>query len=82
VGKQRAPRARKSSAKTSDRAKKRVSNPRSKAASPAEPSEADIRLRAYFIAERRVQMALQGDPSKDWLEAKRQLTEEAGRGDT
>lgn len=42
-----------------------------------EPSDADIRLRAYFIAERRVQLALQGDPGKDWLEAKRQLLEEA-----
>ncbi len=44
---------------------------------PYEPSDADIRLRAYFIAERRVQMALHGDPAKDWLEARRQLLEEA-----
>ncbi len=44
---------------------------------PTEPSDADIRLRAYFIAERRVQLALQGDPAKDWLEARQQLIEEA-----
>ena len=43
----------------------------------AEPSEADIRLRAYFIAERRVQLALQGDPARDWIEARQQLIEEA-----
>ena len=42
-----------------------------------EPSEADIRLRAYFIAERRVQLALQGDPARDWIEARQQLIEEA-----
>lgn len=44
---------------------------------PPEPSDADIRLRAYFIAEHRVQRALQGDPANDWLEAKRQLLKEA-----
>ena len=42
-----------------------------------EPSEADIRLRAYFIAERRVQLALQGDPARDWIEARQQLLAEA-----
>lgn len=42
-----------------------------------EPSVADIRLRAYFIAERRVQLALQGDPARDWLEAKQQLLQES-----
>ena len=45
-----------------------------------EPSEADIRLRAYFIAERRVQLALQGDPARDWIEARQQLIEEAQQG--
>ncbi len=44
---------------------------------PKEPSDADIRLRAYFIAERRVQLALQGDPAKDWIDARQQLIEEA-----
>ena len=42
----------------------------------SEPSDADIRLRAYFIAERRVQLALQGDPARDWIEARQQLIEE------
>jgi hypothetical protein len=46
----------------------------------AAPSDADIRLRAYFIAERRVQLALQGDPAKDWLDAKQQLLDEARQG--
>jgi len=56
---------------------KKSATTRSKKAGVAEPSEADIRLRAYFIAERRVQLALQGDPSRDWLEAKQQLLQEA-----
>jgi len=42
-----------------------------------EPSDADIRLRAYFIAERRVQLALHGDPALDWIEARQQLVQEA-----
>ena len=42
-----------------------------------EPSDNEIRIRAYFIAERRAQMELEGDPSKDWLEARKQLLEEA-----
>jgi hypothetical protein len=64
-------------------ARKTAASPKAKAvlkqASPglSEPSDADIRLRAYFIAERRVQYALQGDPALDWIEARRQLLEEA-----
>ncbi len=42
-----------------------------------EPSDDEIRLRAYFIAERRAQMSLKGDPANDWLEARQQLLEEA-----
>ncbi|MDQ6940256.1 MAG: DUF2934 domain-containing protein [Verrucomicrobiota bacterium] len=42
-----------------------------------EPSDDEIRLRAYFIAERRAQMSLKGDPANDWLEARQQLREEA-----
>lgn len=52
-----------------------------KAPSPSarpEPSDEEIRIRAYFIAERRLQLALQGDSAHDWIEAKRQLIEEAG----
>jgi hypothetical protein len=44
----------------------------------AEPSDEAIRLRAYFISERRRRFALAGDAESDWLEAKRQLVSEAG----
>jgi Protein of unknown function (DUF2934) len=43
----------------------------------AEPSDDDIRLRAYFIAERRLRLSLPGDSANDWIEARRQLIEEA-----
>ena len=51
-----------------------------KASSPVsarEPSDEEIRIRAYFIAERRIQLSLEGDSAHDWIEAKRQLVEEA-----
>lgn len=50
-----------------------------KKASPAEVaiSDDDIRLRAYFIAEKRSQAGEGGDSSSDWLEARRQLLAEA-----
>jgi DUF2934 family protein len=41
-----------------------------------EPSEEQIRLRAYFISERRRRFALPGDAASDWLEARRQLLSE------
>jgi hypothetical protein len=44
----------------------------------AEPLDEAIRLRAYFISERRRRFALPGDAESDWLEAKRQLVSEAG----
>jgi hypothetical protein len=44
----------------------------------AEPPEEEIRLRAYFISERRRRLALPGDAESDWLEAKRQLLSESG----
>jgi hypothetical protein len=47
-------------------------------AGPAGPSDEEIRIRAYFIAERRLQLSLAGDSAHDWIEAKRQLIEEAG----
>jgi hypothetical protein len=47
-------------------------------AKPSWPSDEQIRLRAYFLAERRAQLSLKGDHKSDWLEAKRQLFEEAG----
>jgi len=43
-------------------------------------SDDDVRLRAYFIAERRMQIGVPGDSADDWLEANRQLQEEAGKG--
>jgi len=44
----------------------------------AEPRDEEIRLRAYFISERRRRFGLDGDASSDWLEAKRQLLSESG----
>jgi hypothetical protein len=44
---------------------------------PGEPLEDAVRLRAYFISERRRRFALPGDAESDWLEAKRQLLAEA-----
>ena len=44
-----------------------------------ELSEDAVRLRAYFISERRRRFALPGDTESDWLEAKRQLLAEADR---
>ena len=42
-------------------------------------SDEDIRIRAYFIAEQRALSGLAGDSASDWLEARRQLFEEASR---
>lgn len=50
------------------------------ASTPPEPTDEAIRLRAYFIAENRVRAGLHGDPSNDWIEARRQLLEEAQNG--
>jgi hypothetical protein len=49
------------------------------ATSSSNLSEDNIRLRAYFISERRRRFALPGDAESDWLEAKRQLFAEARR---
>ena len=48
------------------------------AVSEAPPEDA-VRLRAYFISERRRRFALPGNTESDWLEAKRQLLAEARR---
>ncbi len=45
----------------------------------AEPTDEQIRLRAYFLAERRHRLSLPGDSNHDWIEARRQLIEEAKR---
>jgi hypothetical protein len=47
-----------------------------------EPSDEEIRIRAYFIAERRMRLSLQGDSAHDWIEARRQLIEESRRAAT
>lgn len=44
---------------------------------PVVISNEDIALRAYFIGERRQNLGWDGSPEGDWLEAKRQLEEEA-----
>ena len=70
--KPRSPSARKSAAT----AKGPMAN---EAAGIPDPSDEAVRLRAYFISERRRRFALPGDAESDWLEAKRQLLSEAGR---
>jgi hypothetical protein len=64
---------------TGKSAAKKVSKPREATGIP-EPSDEAIRLRAYFISERRRRFALPGDADSDWLEAKRQLLSDADRG--
>lgn len=59
-------------------AAKSVVSDKSASAKLAGPSDEEIRIRAYFIAERRLQLSLPGDSAHDWVEAKRQLIEEAG----
>jgi hypothetical protein len=44
-----------------------------------EPTDEQIRLRAYFLAELRHKLSLAGDSNHDWIEARRQLIEEAQR---
>jgi hypothetical protein len=44
---------------------------------PVEPTDDEIRIRAYFLGERRHQLSLPGDSAHDWIEARRQLIEEA-----
>jgi hypothetical protein len=58
-------------------AKAKVSMP-PEAGPGAELPDETIRLRAYFISERRRRFALPGDAESDWLEAKRQLLFETG----
>lgn len=53
--------------------------PQPKPATSGDLSEETIRLRAYFISERRRRFALPGDAESDWLEAKRQLVGETRR---
>jgi hypothetical protein len=58
--------------------KSAVKQPTAAAPKPAAgPTDEEIRIRAYFIAERRHQLSLPGDSNHDWIEARRQLIEEA-----
>ena len=63
--------------KSATERKAKVSMP-PEAGQGAEPSDEQIRLRAYFISERRRRFALPGDAESDWLEARRQLLSESG----
>ena len=55
------------------------SSAKTAASRPVEPTDDEIRLRAYFLAERRHKLSLPGDSAHDWIEARRQLIEEAQR---
>lgn len=71
--------ARKSAAKKSASTKARRKPAESAGSTERrQPTDDEIRLRAYFIAERRVQMGIPGSESDDWLEARRQLEAELG----
>jgi hypothetical protein len=44
----------------------------------AEVTDEAIRVRAYFISQERMRLAIPGDPKSDWIEARRQLLAELG----
>jgi len=82
-GKSKAPakRATRPAGKTQRTRKSRAVTPTGQAdpSQRVEFSEDDIRLRAYFIAEQRMQSGMPGDSANDWWEAHRQLQEEASK---
>jgi hypothetical protein len=67
--------------KTAAAKKPAIKKPSASSAKPAlrpvEPTDEEIRLRAYFLAERRHRLSLPGDSAHDWIEARRQLIEES-----
>jgi hypothetical protein len=63
--------------KTAPPASRGASRKASSAPALREPTDEEIRIRAYFLAERRIQLSLPGDSAHDWIEARRQLIEEA-----
>jgi len=65
---------------TKKTARKSASKKTPAARPAAEPSDEDIRIRAYFIAERRVQLSLEGDPNNDWIQAREELMAERRNG--
>src|SRR5204862_6670241 len=82
-GKTSAPETKKKSRVANAPAKKKKAappkKPRAKAPgkTAAEPTDDQIRLRAYFLAEHRHKLSLPGDSNHDWIEARRQLLEES-----
>jgi hypothetical protein len=75
---QASPRAKKSPAKTSVKRPSAKTGVAAPSTSSGDPTDEQIRIRAYFIAERRHRLALAGNADSDWLEAKRQLLSEIG----
>jgi hypothetical protein len=75
------PSSKAASKKTGAKSGAKKSTPRrgAKKSGSYEPSDDEIRIRAYFVAERRVQLALDGDPANDWIVARQQLIEEASQ---
>ncbi len=67
--------------KTAASRKQRPSTAAKKTRSPGHLSISDdeVRIRAYFISERRLLSGVPGDSAHDWLEACRQLQEEAAK---
>ena len=70
------PKTRQTSDKKSAKAQKPAVSMPAEAGGAVEPSDEQIRMRAYFISERRRRFALPGDADSDWLEARRQLLSE------
>jgi hypothetical protein len=74
--------ARRAPAKSKKTPKNGAKRPRTKlpagAKKAAHPTDEEIRIRAYFISERRHRLALPGDATSDWEEARRQLLTETG----
>lgn len=70
--------ARKKSPVKSKRSRKPSAAKTVSAPKPTSPSDEQISIRAYFLAQKRAEQAIAGDHNSDWLEAKRQLLEEAG----
>lgn len=49
------------------------------AVNPVQPSDEDVRVRAYFISEMRIRISMPGSAEADWIEARRQLLEERSK---
>jgi len=68
-----------SAAKSLVKAAKLPPKPKKATKSKGAITNDEIALRAYFIAERRTKMGWHGDSTSDWVEAEKQLRNEAGR---